>query len=59
MKIKKIIVDEKPRHCGDCCFCCQYYDDEYEEYVYKCVVTEKTIDDCDVKSCDIFEEQNK
>lgn len=59
MKIKKIIVDKKPQYCGDCRFCCQYYDDMYEEYVYKCVVSGKTIDDCEVKSCNIFEEQSE
>lgn len=63
MKIKKIIVDEKPRYCGDCRFCCQYYDEMHDEYFYQCVVTGKLIDDTEerptVKSCDIFEEQEE
>ncbi len=63
MKIKKIVVDKIPQTCGECRFCCQYYNDTHEEYFYQCVVTGKMIDDCEerptVKSCDIFEEQSE
>lgn len=59
MNIKKIIVDKKPQYCGDCRFCCQYYDDMYEEYFYQCVAKGKMIDDCEERSCDIFEEQSE
>lgn len=63
MNIKKIIVDEKPKFCGDCPFCCQYYDDVLEHLYIHCVATGKMIDDCEerpiTEDCDIFEEQSE
>ena len=34
-------------------------DDMYEEYFYQCVAKGKKIDDCEERSCDIFEEQSE
>jgi len=59
MNIKKIIVDEKPVFCGDCDFCLQFFDDEHEEYYYKCIAKNENIIDPDEKVCNIFEERSE
>lgn len=60
MKIKKIIVDEKPKRCGDCSFCVQFYDYLYDEFYKRCIFELEIISDPDEKPhCCYFEEQSE
>ena len=46
----KLIVDELQDYKSDCPFCTSYYDENEEEWVYECTLTNLSKEECDLEN---------